>query len=170
MPEWFSSWLPDAVGELLTPDVLLGLSIFGVLSFVAGVVGVPWFFTRMPADYFSGRERRALGIEAPVRPLSAVLLRVAKNLLGLFLIACGVAMIILPGQGLLTILVGILFVDFPGKRRLERWLLAKGPVMRTINGLRRRAGKPPIEPRASWVPPPHAGASSAPAPEQRGHP
>jgi hypothetical protein len=141
----------------------LALTIFGVVTFVAGIVGVPLFFTRLPADYFSGRERRALGIKSPKRPLIAVLLRVLKNLLGIVLIVCGVAMLVLPGQGVLTILVGVFFVDFPGKRRLERWLLAKGPVVRAINGLRRRAGKPPIEPRASWAPPSQTG-SSVPAP------
>jgi hypothetical protein len=153
VPEWLSDWIPDAVLGLLTPNVLLALTVFGVVSFVAGVVGVPLFFSRLPADYFSGRERRALGLESPKRPAVAVVLRALKNLLGFILILCGIAMIVLPGQGLLTIVVGIFFVDFPGKRRFERWLLAKGPVLRAINGLRRRAGKPALEPRASWVPP-----------------
>ena len=162
MTEWLRRFLPAAVSDLLTPNVLFGLTIFGLVTFVGGVVGVPFFFSRLPADYFSGRERRALGMEAPERPALAVLLRVLKNLFGAVLVLCGVAMLILPGQGVLTILVGIFFVDFPGKRRFERWLLARGPVIRTINGLRRRAGKPPIEPRASWVPPPPRSVRGGP--------
>ena len=169
VPEWFSSWLPDAARDLLSPNVLLALTVFGVVGFVAGIVGVPLFFTRLPADYFSGRERRALGIETPKRSLIAVLLRVLKNLLGLVLIVCGLAMIVLPGQGLLTIVVGVFFVDFPGKRRLERWLLARGPVLRAINGLRRRAGKPPMEPRASWAPPPATESTLGAPRSERGH-
>jgi len=161
--EWLRRFLPAAAVELLTPNVLLGLTLFGILTFVAGVVGVPFLFSRLPADYFSGRERRALGLEPPKRPALAVLLRTLKNLLGVVLIVLGAMMLILPGQGLLTILVGLFFVDFPGKRRFERWLLARGPILRAINRLRRRAGHPPLEPRASWVPPPPASARGGPA-------
>jgi hypothetical protein len=151
--EWLRRFLPTAVSELLTPNVLLALTLFGIVTFVGGVVGVPFLFARLPADYFSGRERRALGLPPPKRPAIAVLLRALKNLLGVVLVFFGVLMLVLPGQGLLTILVGMFFIDFPGKRRFERWLLARGPVLRAINRLRGRAGKPPIEPRASWVPP-----------------
>jgi hypothetical protein len=165
--EWLRTFLPTAVQGLLTPNVLLALSVFGILSFIAGVVGVPFLFARLPADYFSGRERRAMGLPAPERPALAVLLRALRNLLGVVLIFCGILMLVLPGQGLLTILVGLFFVDFPGKRRLERWVLAKGPVLRTINGLRRRAGQAPIEPRASWVPPPPASRRDDSAPRSR---
>lgn len=163
MSEWLRNFLPGVVQDLLTPNVLLGLTLFGIASFVAGVVGMPLFFARLPADYYSGRERRALGLPEPKRSPLALVLRVLGNLFGLVLITLGLLMLVLPGQGLLTILVGTFFVDFPGKRRLERWLLAKGPVLRAINRLRKRAGQPPLEPRASWIPgPPDAGDPQKP--------
>jgi hypothetical protein len=75
--------------------------------------------------------------------------RVLKNLLGLVLVLAGIAMMLLPGQGLLTVFVGLLLLEFPGKHRLERRLIGWGPIYRAINRLRRRAGRPPLE-RGSW--------------------
>jgi hypothetical protein len=53
----------------------------------------------------------------------------------------GVAMLVLPGQGVLTIITGLLLLDFPGKYRFERWLVRRGPVLRGVNWLRDRAGR-----------------------------
>jgi hypothetical protein len=69
---------------------------------------------------------------------------IGKSLLGYVFIAAGVLMLVLPGQGMLTILVGIILVDFPGKYRLERWIVTRRPVLRFINRLRRRAGRAPL--------------------------
>jgi hypothetical protein len=50
-----------------------------------------------------------------------------------------------PGQGLLTIAVGLILLDFPGKFRLERWLATRRSVWRSLNWLRRRAGSKPLQ-------------------------
>jgi hypothetical protein len=70
---------------------------------------------------------------------------VAKNLLGILLALAGLVMLVVPGQGLLTLVAGLMLVDFPGKYRLERWLATRPPVWRSINWLRRRAGREPLE-------------------------
>jgi hypothetical protein len=49
-----------------------------------------------------------------------------------------------PGQGLLTILIGVMLVDLPGKRRFERWLLGRPHVLAGVNRLRARFRQPPI--------------------------
>jgi hypothetical protein len=69
---------------------------------------------------------------------------VGKNLLGYVLVFAGLLMLFLPGQGVVTILIGITLVDFPGKYRFERWVVSQGPVLRSINRLRKRAGRPPL--------------------------
>ena len=69
----------------------------------------------------------------------------AKNLAGAVLVLAGLAMLVLPGQGLLTIVVGLLFLDFPGKRSLELRLVRHPPVLRTINWLRATAHRPPLQ-------------------------
>jgi len=73
-----------------------------------------------------------------------VTLIAAKNLLGAVLIAAGVAMIFLPGQGLATILIGVMLMDFPGKRRLEVWLISRRPVHKATTWIRARRGRPPL--------------------------
>ena len=50
----------------------------------------------------------------------------------------------MPGQGLLTILVGLLMLDIPGKRRLELAIVRRGPVLGSINKLRARFRRPPL--------------------------
>ena len=53
-------------------------------------------------------------------------------------------MLVLPGQGILTILIGIMFINFPGKYRLERWVVLRAPVLNVINKMRHRAGHAPL--------------------------
>jgi len=72
------------------------------------------------------------------------ILIIGKNALGNVLIEVGILMLVLPGQDALTILIGILFMDFPGKCWLERWIVSHGPVLQSINWLRQRAGREPL--------------------------
>jgi hypothetical protein len=53
-------------------------------------------------------------------------------------------MLVLPGQGVLTLCVSLFLLDFPGKRRLERRILGYPPVLHALNRLRTRAGQPPF--------------------------
>ena len=73
------------------------------------------------------------------------MLLIGKNLLGGLLVLSGIAMLVLPGQGLLTIAMGLLLMDFPGKHRLERRIVRTRPVLRSINWLRRKAHKNPLK-------------------------
>ena len=60
------------------------------------------------------------------------------------LILAGIAMLVLPGQGLLTILIGFLMLDLPGKYRVEKWLISRGRVLHAINWYRGKKGRPPL--------------------------
>lgn len=157
MSDWLRGVLPEFLLGLLerlsSPKLLLVLGIVSAVTFIASVVGVPFFLTRLPEDYFSRRERAALGLPEPSNPPWRVALAVLKNLLGFTLMLLGLAMLVLPGQGLLTLVVGLLLADFPGKRRLERWFIGRPSVLRAINSLRRRTGRAPLLPRESWLPP-----------------
>ncbi|HMJ13151.1 MAG TPA: PGPGW domain-containing protein, partial [Polyangiaceae bacterium] len=93
-------------------------------------------------DYFNPEKREARDRARHARhPLIAVL----RNLLGLVLLVCGVLMVFLPGQGLLTIMAALVLLEFPGKHRLERAIVAAPPVLRALNAIRRRAGRPPLD-------------------------
>jgi hypothetical protein len=72
------------------------------------------------------------------------MLVIAKNLLGYIFVLAGILMLMLPGQGVLTILIGIMLLNFPGKYELERWIVSHGSVFRSINWIRRHAGRTPL--------------------------
>jgi hypothetical protein len=114
-----------------------------VVMLVVSAVTVPWVLVRLPADYFVSR--RPLPPELARRhPVIRWALRVLKNLAGLVLLFAGLLMTVTPGQGLLGILLGLSLMEFPGKRRLERWLILRPPVHKAINWLRRKGGAPPL--------------------------
>jgi len=115
-----------------------------VITFVATLIAVPWLIVRIPQNYFShaSRNRKLWADRHPV--IRAVLL-ITKNLIGYFLIFMGIIMLAIPGQGLLTILIGIIFLDLPGKYKVERWLVTRPALLRSINWLRLRAKKNPLD-------------------------
>jgi len=118
---------------------LFGLSI---LMFFGSLIVLPFAITRMPADYFVSRQvRRDWRGTNPVLRYGWLVL---KNTIGYVLVLAGIAMLVLPGQGLVTILIGVGLLDFPGKRRLESRIVRRRPVRRAINWIRARAGRPPL--------------------------
>ena len=113
------------------------------LSFLTPLA-VGWAIVQLPVDYFSRKSRPPLSTweQHPVlRPIYLV----AKNLLGFVLIIAGIAMLVLPGQCLLTIVVGIVLMNFPGKFRLERLMATREPIWRSLNWLRRKARQPELQ-------------------------
>ena len=115
-----------------------------MVTFVGSLLVVPWVVMRLPADYFQ-HEKRLPPRWATHHPVYRLLLRVARNLLGVLLVLTGVTMLILPGQGLLTILIGVMLLEFPGKFQSERWLLKRKSIRRGVNWLRKKLHKPPFE-------------------------
>ena len=119
------------------------ISAASLLSAAATLLTIPWVIARLPADYFHHSHRQHW--RASQRPPAiALVFGVVKNLVGAVLLVLGVVMLFIPGQGLLTILVGLLLMNFPGKYRLERWLVQRPGVLRSLNWLRKRHGRPPF--------------------------
>jgi hypothetical protein len=96
---------------------------------------------RLPEDYFVMGRMTRRGVRHPGVHVSLVLL---KNCLGVLLVIAGIAMLVLPGQGVLTLLIGVLLIDFPGKFQLERWLISRNGVLQSVNWLRARSNRPPL--------------------------
>ncbi|MCX7000139.1 MAG: hypothetical protein NT106_07575 [Candidatus Sumerlaeota bacterium] len=113
------------------------------MTFIATLIIVPLLVVRIPSDYFAHRRRHSKQWAGQHSALRWVLL-IGKNLFGYVLIVAGIIMLVLPGQGMLTILIGIMLLNFPGKYRLERWFVSRRPILRSINWLRRRAGQTPL--------------------------
>lgn len=123
--------------------LFLWLGGVSVLTFVATLVVVPILVVRIPRDYFLHENRRR-PLWASYHPVLRLLLLGLKNVAGGVLVLAGLVMLVLPGQGLITLLIGIMLLDFPGKFRLQRWIVEREPVFRAINWLRQRSGRPPL--------------------------
>lgn len=113
-----------------------------VATFVTIVVMLPILVVSMPADYFVGDQRGDRWTAH--HPLVRITVRIMKNLVGGVLVATGIVMLVTPGQGFLTILIGLFLLDVPGKRGLERRLAAIPAVLAAINAIRTRARRPPL--------------------------
>src|SRR5436190_8730012 len=115
-----------------------------IALFVVSVAGVAYFLAQLPPNYFlAGESNEFLQGRSWILRLLAIFL---KNAFGILLLLLGAIMAIpgVPGQGLLTILVGLVLVDFPGKRKLTLALLRRPLVLNGVNRLREKFSKPPL--------------------------
>jgi len=119
------------------------LAVSSAVVCIATLVAVPLLLVRIPHDYYArGNDPAKVAMKS--NRLARVILVIAKNALGYVLIVAGIAMLVLPGQGMLAILAGIALLDFPGKQRLEQRLVSRPAVLRSVNWLRGRMGRPPL--------------------------
>ena len=118
--------------------ILLAVGVWVAMT-VAGLALVAIVVASLPVDYFSttGSSRRAPG---------ALWRRVGCNVAGAILILLGLVLSIPggPGQGVLTVLAGVILVDFPGRARMARALARRRGVLATLNRLRAYLGRPPL--------------------------
>ena len=130
-------WISD------NQELLWWLAVVSGVMFIGTLLLLPFLAARIPDDYFLHRKRRR-GPWDNQSPVLRLVLVALKNLLGVVLVLVGVGMLFTPGQGVLTIFIGVLLLDFPGKFTLERWLISKRPVRRAVNWMRARSGRPPL--------------------------
>ena len=134
--------LLGGVSRLLAKGGLwLGVGISVVLA-IGSIVLVVLVVIQWPPDHF---RPHVPGSRAEVR--RHVLAAIGKNVAGGLLILLGLVMALpgIPGQGVLTMIVGLTMIDFPGKQELERRLIGRPHVLRAINRLRARFGRAPLE-------------------------
>ena len=113
------------------------------ISFVGSLIAIPILVVRIPVDYFIRRTRRPFAWSHR-RPVLRITMMAAKNALGVLFVVAGLAMLVLPGQGLITVVIGLMLMNFPGKFALERWIVRRKPVHRTLNWVRAKAARPPL--------------------------
>ena len=117
------SWFPE-------PWVL----VLSAVLLVGSIVGCVIVIVRLPRDHF---------VNPPEDPKGAV--AIVRNVLGVILILGGIAMLVLPGQGVLAILAGVLLTTFKGKQKLARRILQKPKVEKALQWIREKANRPPLE-------------------------
>lgn len=138
------AWLAELWASVTWGQILLGVGLFlGSLALSFAAIAI--VMVKIPKNYFSSHYKRDF------LPGSSFIVRwgavIAKNIFGVFLIILGIALSLpgVPGQGVLTILLGLIMLDIPGKRPLEARIIKRPAVLAAINKLRAKYDKPPLE-------------------------
>ncbi|MDR4515223.1 PGPGW domain-containing protein [Nitrosomonas sp.] len=131
-----------AIEQWIPVEVLIHLTIISLISFIASLAIIPVILIRLPHDYFDiSVPRHWMKNHHPILRIFGL---IAKNILGGIFLLAGFIMLFLPGQGILTMLIGLSFIDFPRKRLLEARIIEQPMILRTINTMRQRYKKPPL--------------------------
>ena len=126
------------------PEVLIALGICSILIFMISILGISWFIAQIPEDYFLSSHRKPSKWQEQ-KPILRLILIFGKNIIGFTLIIGGLLMLVLPGQGLLTIVTGLILINYPGKYKLEKKLVAMPSVFKALNWIRVKANKPRLK-------------------------
>jgi hypothetical protein len=130
------------MAALFSKDVWVVLGVVSGVLFIGTLIAIPILIVRLPNDYFIKNHRRTwLQNRHPVLRVTAY---VIKNLIGYVFLLAGIAMLVLPGQGILTMLIGVSLIDFRGKQKLQRKLIGQPAILRTINKIRQKYGRKPL--------------------------
>ena len=126
----------------ISQGLLVNLALLSLFVFIGSLIAIPIIVVRLPADYFAPDVRGVwMKDHHPILRIAGLLV---KNLVGLAFLLAGLAMLILPGQGILTILIGLSLLDFPGKQRLQVRIIKQPTLLNAINSLRSKFSKPPL--------------------------
>ena len=139
-----TDFVSDIIGNITWRSALIGVLIF-LVTFAVNLAIVTFILVKLPPDHF--KKNRKTKFWAGPRPAVHAAKVIGKNLLGVLLVAIGIVLSLpgVPGQGLLTVLLGVMLVDFPGKRTVEQKLLKRPAITNAITRLREKFGKPPLE-------------------------
>lgn len=137
----FLRWLVHAYGGLSWG---LKAALVGAFALVTTAVGLGMVIF-IPADHFVATRPppSSWWRKQPFLREGGLAL---KNVLGGLFVILGAVMALplVPGPGLVFILLGLSLLDFQAKRRLERKLLGIPHVIRFLNEVRARFGRAPL--------------------------
>ena len=122
-------------------SVIFWLSLLSFLIFIFSLVSIKWLVSLIPIDYFVYKKNSKFKTKYPFIWLISMII---KNIVGYLLIIGGILMLVLPGQGLFTIFIGLMMSNYPGKYYVEKKIIAIPSILKTINWLRKQSNKEPI--------------------------
>jgi len=121
------------------------LALSSLIIFAISIASIPFIVARIPIDYFTpeGHQRQRERHQHH-HPITRLIKQCIKNTLGAMLFIAGVIMLFTPGQGILSILFGLMIMNYPGKYRLECYIIRKPLIFNAINAMRQKQHKPPL--------------------------
>ena len=121
---------------------LVWLGTLSLIIFIFSLLTLKWLVTLIPSDYFIKKNSSEFRSNYPIFWLISIII---KNIIGYTLIVGGILMLVLPGQGLFTIFVGLMLSNYPGKFYIERKFIAIPSVLSAFNWLRKKSNAPSIK-------------------------
>ena len=132
--------------SIMNSDLLFLLGSLSIFILIISVFMMVLIISFLPEDYFKSENRNLISsVQNSRYPLLKLLVLITKNFFGVLLLLSGILMLVLPGQGILTIITGLVFMDYPGKYKFERKLLRQKGVINSINWIRSRLSKPSLK-------------------------
>ena len=122
-------------------DLFFWIGIISSIVFLGSLLSIRWLVSLIPSDYFINRKESKFKLNYPVL---WIVYTIIKNIFGYILILGGILMLILPGQGLLTIFIGLMLSNYPGKYSIEKKIIATPKILKSINWLRKKSDEPPL--------------------------
>ena len=113
MTEWLASY----------SSILIGIGGLSILILIFSIIGLGWFISQIPEDYFVHEKRQADNWNKYSSETRVVII-IVKNVIGIVMLISGLFLLVLPGQGILTMIIGILLIDYPGKFKLEQKIIS----------------------------------------------
>jgi hypothetical protein len=140
-----ATYLTDTFGA----NFIFLIVVLTTTASIAYFVVITYFITQLDKQYFVRRKTSEEGLINHLHLTSmnrsvACAVKIAKIILGIGLLVCGILMLVLPGQGLITILIGLSLIPFPGKDKMEQRILSRHSVRSTLNWIRVKAKKEPF--------------------------
>ena len=130
----------------MNSDLLFLLGSISIFILIISVFMMVLIISFLPEDYFKSENRNLISsVQNSRYPLLKLLVLITKNFFGVLLLLSGILMLVLPGQGILTIITGLVFMDYPGKYKFERKLLRQKGVINSINWIRSLLNKPSLK-------------------------
>jgi hypothetical protein len=142
VPSWLSWLIPEGWSG---QDIAIAVAIFSISSAILSLVLVAVAVIQIPVDYFINPNPPRKWIHR--HPIIRWTGLIVKNFLGACLVVVGMILSLpgVPGQGLLTIFVGLMLLDLPKKRQFETWMISRKGVLIAVNRLRARFGHLPLQ-------------------------
>ena len=140
-----TTYLTDTFGPNFIFLTILITSAVSIGYFIL----ISYIITNMDKRYFIRRKNKGKNADVIHKRTSGknsliFIIEMVKILIGIGLLVCGIIMLVLPGQGLITMLIGLSLIPFPRKNKLEDNLLSRQSVRSSLNWIRAKANKEPF--------------------------
>jgi len=117
------------------------VGVVSLIVFIVSLLLTPFLLGKIPQDYFVCTNQRKIKI----KHFGHLMVVIIRTLIGFVLVIAGIIMLVTPGQGVISILLGLFLMEFPGKRKLELKLINHDPTFKALNWLRSKAKKAPFD-------------------------